>query len=360
MPDSPVSLGLKGNGTGQRSLSLSAISLDRGKAAYDSPASTKTLTLSNTGNLTLTISKIDLTGDIDYYTLKAPSLPLVLGPGQSYGLYITYFAGVPGYDIDQYYIPATPHNATITLTDDAQDNSQNVQLLAVATSETITEIEDPSNVIWDQVALAPTFPTEISAPRYITITNVSFRPVVINALDFHEAIYNKKYAQYFEVIGGPSLPFTLQPGQVLKFSIAFNPQGNYIPEAYANLLIRYDSCHACLTLPHISASTLNPLKFDTTNLDFGDHPVGTITEKQFTVTNIGPKPYETLAQVVAYIDRGDYKPFRLKNADGLFDYANLNHAPGETRTFTIWCTIFDRQELDLDKLYWRFNFIRSW
>jgi hypothetical protein len=109
----PLTIALNGTGTAQLAqLSASPASLSFGSVAVGSTG-TQTVTLSNTGNSSVSVSGINLAGTP--FTVTGPAMPVTLSAGQTTTFSVVFAPVIAGDQTDAVKILSTATNSSITV-----------------------------------------------------------------------------------------------------------------------------------------------------------------------------------------------------------------------------------------------------
>jgi Abnormal spindle-like microcephaly-assoc'd, ASPM-SPD-2-Hydin len=182
------------SGTGAGSAYLTApLSMNLGSLQVGS-SQTQTLTVSNTGGSSLSISAATIAGS--GFTMAGLTLPYNLAAGASANLYVTFSPTTSGTD-----------NATLTLVSNASDPSVSIALTGSATNSSGALAVTPASMSFGSVTIGTTQTQNGS----ITANGGS---VTLSSTSSNNSAFT---------IGGLTLPVTLAAGQSVPFSVSYAP-----------------------------------------------------------------------------------------------------------------------------------------
>ena len=198
-------------------LAMSGASLDFGNVDAGT-SKTLTATASNTGTASVTITSASISSK--YFSLSAPSLPAVVGAGQSSTISFVFSPNAAG-----------AFSATVSITSNASNSSAllslsgtgvaNGQLAANPTSESFGTVRVQSNQkLWE------------------TVTNTGGTTVTISQVGISGAGFT---------LSGISTPVTLTAGQAASFSVTFAPQS--AGSASGSVTVSSNGSNPTLTIP---------------------------------------------------------------------------------------------------------------
>lgn len=150
--------------------------------------------LTNTGSYSITVSSAALSGS--GFRLSAPGFPLVLGPGASVTLQVT-FAPSSG----------TGYSGTLAVTSTRHGRVLNIALAGTGSGSGSAAVA-PASLSFGNVAVG----SSLSKTASLKSTGVS---TVISSI----TTTNPEFT-----VSGPTLPLTLSPGQNVAFTVKFAPQ----------------------------------------------------------------------------------------------------------------------------------------
>jgi uncharacterized repeat protein (TIGR03803 family) len=236
------------------------------------------VTLTNTGNQTLTVSAIQITGANSSEFSQQNNCPATLAQYASCTIAVVFTPTTTG-----------PQNALISVVDNAQGSPQTVPLTGTGVFPA-GSIFPPSTNFGSQTAGAST------APTALTLTNTSLGVLTISSIG----------------IGGPNsnqfsqtndCPPSLQPGAFCYISVTFSP--NFVGNASASLNVA-DNAPGSPQSAALTGTGVNGIAFSPPTVTFPSQYVGTAGLPQaVTLTNNGDTTI-TITGVAA--SPSDYAP----------------------------------------------------
>jgi Abnormal spindle-like microcephaly-assoc'd, ASPM-SPD-2-Hydin len=275
---SPDTINLTGTGTTTASLSVPT-SLDFGDVTVGSEGD-KTITLVSNGTGPVTVSSITVAGASFSDSIQA--LPQVLQPNQQMSVKLKFD-------------PKAEGNATGTVTvssNSASNPSSVVQIRGngvVASSPSLSA--SASSLSFGQVPLGST------ATKTVTVTSTGTAPATITGGTVTGAGYRATYAGV--PVENLSAPITLQPGQVVTFSVAFDPTAAAASNGQLSLATDTGSpVNVSLTGTGVQ-NTSPALTASAPSLNFGDVQMGSKATLQLTLTSSGTAPVTISSSTIA-------------------------------------------------------------
>ena len=194
-PNSPATIALSGTGVqAQSGLSVAPTSFNYG-SVVDGQTKSQTFTLTNTGNASLTISQLTVSGA--GYSVNGLTTPATVAAGAS-----TTFSAV--------FAPTTAGslNGTVTISSNAPNSPATISLSGTGVASTVTVSANPTSLSFGNVNAGS------SSTKSVTLTNggnsnVTLSQITVGAKDVTES--------------GITLPVTLTPGQTQTMSVKFSP-----------------------------------------------------------------------------------------------------------------------------------------
>ena len=237
-------------------LSLIGASLDFGSVTTGT-SKTLTMTASNTGTVSVTISSASISNQ--YFSLTAPSLPVTILSGQSTNISLVFAPKTAG-----------TFNATVAIGSDASDSSVTVSLSGTGVA-TVQLAVNPGNETFGNVTVG----TQNS--QTVTLTNNTTSTVNISAATVTGTGFK---------MSGITLPLALNASQSATFTVTFAPQAT--GSASGNITITSDAPNPSLALPLSGTGVaVGALGANPTSLNFGTVQTGTNQVQSETVTNTG-------------------------------------------------------------------------
>lgn len=201
-------------------LSLGQLSVNFGNVTAGS-SETLSVTASNTGNATITISFVTISSK--YFSLMSPSLPATIAAGQSTTLGVKFTPNAAG-----------TFSATVAITSDASSTATNLSLsgtgVAAGTGGQLSA--NPNTKAFGNVAVGT------KQSQTVTLTNTGASSVNISQAGASGAGFK---------ISGITTPLTLNASQNTTFTISFTPQS--AGTVTGNVTITSDASNSTLTIP---------------------------------------------------------------------------------------------------------------
>jgi len=188
---SPMLISLNGTGVTYQ-LAFSVGSLDFGNVAVNS-SSAQTVTLTNSGTASVTISQISVAGAA--FSLKSPSLPLTLETGQSTTVTATFSPASVGVA-----------SGTISVVSNAPNSPLNLSLAGTGVTYQLTS--SPSTVSFGNVTIGD------NAILPVTLTSTGTASITISQISVTGPGFT---------VSSLSLPLSLDPGKSASVSVTFAP-----------------------------------------------------------------------------------------------------------------------------------------
>jgi centrosomal CEP192-like protein/ASPM-SPD-2-Hydin domain-containing protein/HYDIN/CFA65/VesB family protein len=257
-----------GNSTTQQqtgSLSLSTSTLDFGSVTAGS-SKALTVTAANTQTQSVTITSIAIS--TKYFTLTAPSLPVVIAAGQSVSLGVNFTPNAAG-----------AFTATLSVSSDASNTVPNLSLSGTGVSDGQMTLS-PSSQAFGSVTVGT------KQSQSVTLTNTGATSVSISQASISGTGFQ---------LSGITAPLTLNASQSVTFIVAFAPQTT--GSATGTVTITSDASNSTLTMglsgTGVSPGALGP---NPTSLAFGSVTVGSNQTLSESVSNTGGSTV-TISQV---------------------------------------------------------------
>jgi P pilus assembly chaperone PapD len=298
--------GFDGSGIGP-AVSLSPSSLSFGRQNVGSTSGVQSLTLTNSGQLALSISNISLTGaKAGSFAITAGGDAGSLAPGASRAISVTFSPTTPG-----------DHSAALSIASNAPGSPHQVGLSGTGVIPAPVVSLSPAALGFGDQAVGTT-----SASQSVTLTNSGDAPLLVSGVGLAGA----NPGSFSITAGGDS--GALAPGASRTISVAFAP--TTAGGQTASLAIASNAAGS----PHsvaLSGSGFVPapaLTLNSTSIDFGSLTVGsTSPPRSVTLTNSGNAPLAISAVSITGADPGSF----AISAGG--DAGTL--APGSSRTISI-------------------------
>lgn len=239
-----------------------------------------TVTVSNPGTATLTISALAVSGAP---FAIADAAPIVIAPGSLAKLTVQFAPTSAG-----------PFAGTLEIASDATPNPITVALTGTGVEPLIAI--DPGAVAFGNRRVGVAGPTEL-----VTVTNPGTANLTISALAIDAP---------FSIVG-PATPQVVPPGASVAIEIAFVPAAT--GPAEATLAITSDAATGPTTVTVTGTGTLPGLTPTATDLAFGTVKVGEAVSRTVTLTNTGDAPAQITDTMVSgpFTVEGPALPFGL-------------------------------------------------
>ena len=267
-PGSPQTVALTGTGTAPAPLvSLSPSSVAFGNQVVNTTSSASTVTLKNTGNASLTISSVVLTGSNPGQFALVNPCGTTLAAGNSCVLSLTFAPTV-----------VAAESASVTITDNAAGSPHTVALTGTGTAGNAPAVGlSPTSVVF-----GPTVVTTTTAAQTVTLTNSGTATLHVSAIGLAGTPVN---TGQFAISGGTcgSAPFTVASAATCTVKLTYSP--SVLAYAYALLSITDDAAGS----PHsvsLSGTGTPALTVSPALIPFGSQAVNTTSsESTVTLTN---------------------------------------------------------------------------
>ena len=256
-PTSPTTIPLSGTGSAQvLQLTPSATSLSFGSQALNG-SSTQSVTLTNTGNATVSISQVNVTGS--GFTLNGSAPIVTLSAGQAASFSVTFTPTVAG-------------NATgiASVISTAANSPLSISLSGVGTQPQISIV--PASVSFGTVTVGQT------NSQTVTLTN----PGTANLNITQSAGPGTGFG-----LTGLALPLTLAPGNSTTFTVSFTPTSGTSVSSSLTLISNAPNSPTTIPLSGAGSAQVLQLTPSTTSLSFGSQALNASATQSVTLTNTG-------------------------------------------------------------------------
>ncbi len=251
-----ISTGGSSNQQQTNTLSLASTSLSFGSVAVGS-SKTVTVAATNSGNAPITISGAALS--TKYFSLTAPSLPVLIAAGQSATLSVKFTPNAAG-----------AFSGTAALTSDASDSQITVSLSGTGVADGQL-VSDPTSTPFGNQTVGT------KQSQTVTLTNSSSSSVNISKASISGEGYS---------LSGITTPLTLNASQSTTFTISFAPV--VTGSATGAVTITSDASNPTLTIAASGTGvSVGALASNPTSLAFGSVTVGNKPTLSGTLTNTG-------------------------------------------------------------------------
>jgi phospholipase C len=266
----PFSVSLSGSGLGVPMATLTPTSLTFPDQQVGTTSTAQTVTLSNPGSASLSITSITSSGDFSQTNTCGSSV----AAGTSCTISVIFMPTVLG-----------QRTGTITVTDNASTSPQTVSLSGNGVSTTIT-LSPPSLTFASQNV------GTTSAPQTVTMTNIGTGTLNITSI----ASNNPDFAQTNTC--GP----TLAPAATCNINVTFTP--SHTGSDSGTVTITDDGANNPQTIPLSGTGVAPAVSLSPTSLNFQSQDIGITTAPQtVTLTNIGTGTL-TIVSIVSSSDYG--------------------------------------------------------
>jgi Abnormal spindle-like microcephaly-assoc'd, ASPM-SPD-2-Hydin len=252
---SPQAIILSGSGVTQNS----TLSANPASAAFGTVAvggtGTQTITLSNSGNASTTISAVTITGA--GFNAIGLTAPLVIPAGQS-ATFTAQFA------------PATAGSAVgnITIASNASNAALSIALSGAAGQAQLSA--SPANVSYGNVGVGS------ASPKNISLQNTGNAPLTITQASASGAGFS---------MSGLSMPVTINPGNSASFAATFAPTTT--GSVSGGISVASNAPGSPMTIPLSGAGVQAQLSANPATFNFGSVQVGSAGSELITLTNGG-------------------------------------------------------------------------
>jgi outer membrane protein assembly factor BamB len=284
-PGSPHGIALSGTGIAS-AVSPSPTSLDFGPQTVGKTTAPQSVTLTNTGNASLTISSISLGGaNPDSFAIIGGGSGSTLAPGASQTVSLTFSPPFTG-----------SHSASLVIVSDAPGSSRQVSLVGVGGIPGISL--SPPSVEFGPVELG------LQAIKNVTVTNTGTAPLVIAGASLSGD-------RDFVILQGGGAA-TLAPGASRTISLAYRV--TVVGESRTTLAIDDDAPGAPHTVP-VSGTGTNPtpvtapaVTVSPASVSFGSQLIGSMSAVQsIQVGNNGTAPLLIQSISLTGADAGEFR-----------------------------------------------------
>ncbi|MFN8512849.1 MAG: choice-of-anchor D domain-containing protein [Chloroflexia bacterium] len=265
-------------------VTLSGANFQFGSQQVGTTSPAQTLTVRNTGENTLTISSVAITGTHagDFIKSGDTCLGATLAPGQECQVSVSFSPTAGG-----------SRTASLVITDSAPGSPRTVVLGGVGITPLVTF--SPLSLDFGQVAVGAT-----SAAQTVTLTNTSDGPLTISSVGSSNAA--------FHVGADTCTGATLPAGSSCQVSVTFRPTatGQQTGSLVFNTTVGSGQQSISLTGLGVAAATPT-IGLSATTLSFGAQQVGTQSITQMlTLTNTGNVPVTISAVVLNGTNSSDF------------------------------------------------------
>jgi len=255
-PNSPNVLPLLGRGKAA-SVTLSASPASLSFANVNAGTSnSKSITISNTGNTSMTISQVSV--NAKDFSISGMTTPLTLAAGQNAQLSVLFH-------------PSASENITGNVTVVSTQGANAV--VAVSGNGVQPELSiTPSSTSFENVTVGS------SASQTIQLQNTGTGPLSVIRVSVTGSGFS---------LGSLGLPTTLMSGQASNFNVQFKPAAAGAVTGSVSIVSNAPNSPRAIALSGTGVSATQALTFSTTNIAFGNVNTGSSATQSVTLTNSG-------------------------------------------------------------------------
>ena len=255
-------------------VSLSPTSLNFGNQTVGISSTPQVVTVTNKGNINLTINLIQITGTNSGDFAQTNNCPGSVAPNGSCKIRITFTPTATG-----------TQNAAATITDNAPDSPQSVPLTGVGVLPAVTF--SPTSL---------TFPVQVvfttSPVQQVTLTNSGAGVLKINHINVTSPFQQAN-----------NCPSSLVPGAKCTINVKFHPGNKGV--FHGTVSVTDNAPGSPQKVPLTGTGTF--VRLAPTKLNFGTQPVGTRSlAKKITLTNKGSVTVNISGVAITGTDAGDF------------------------------------------------------
>ena len=256
-PNSSLVIPLSGAGTATTlQLSVSPASLSFGNLATGT-TSAQSVTISNTGNSSVSISQISASGA--GFTTSGITLPLTLAAGQSTSFSVTFAPTSAG-----------SLSGSVTVLSNATNSPATISLSGTGVQPQISVI--PSSVTFGNVSVG------VTNSQTITIRNPGTATLSVSQATLAGAGFTSS---------GLALPLSIAPGGSSSFTVGFAPASASNFSGSITFISNTPNSPLVVPLAGTGISTILQLSASPTSLSFGSLTTGTSATQSVTLSNTG-------------------------------------------------------------------------
>ena len=254
-----VALGGTGTADPVPVLTTSSSALPFGQVVVGA-TTTQDLTISNTGNATLSINSILLNGGL--FSIPAQTYPVQLQPNQQLQVVVTFAPNAAGNDVGNLTIASNGGNTTVVLS-------------GTGVPPSVPVLSSGSNLMqFGSVFVGA------SSSQNLTLANTGTASLVITSINVAGSAF---------AAADPALPVTLAPGGQLALAVTYAP--TLTGSAQGTLVVASNGGTATVSLAGTGvADPVAILTPSSSSLNFGSVTLGSNASQSLTVTNTGNAP----------------------------------------------------------------------
>lgn len=258
--NTPTIIGLQGTGvTPTATLAANPTSIAFGNVFVGANV-TQSVTVTNTGNQSVTINTATPTGA--GITILGLTVPLTLTAGQSTNFTVRFAPAAAG-----------AVNGNVSLASTASNSPTVITLTGTGVTPTLLLSASPVSFDFGNVAIGS------SATQSITLTNTGNQSVTVSALNMTGAA--------FSITPAVSLPLTLSAGQSSSFTVRFAPTASGGASGSVSAVSNATNSPANVSLAGTGTVPTSNLLINPNSINFGGAVVGSQVNVNVTLTNSG-------------------------------------------------------------------------
>ena len=258
----------------QAIVSLSPTSLNFGNQTVGITSTPQVVTLTNTGNINLTIASIQISGTNSGKFNQTNNCPGSVQPNGSCQISVTFTPTTTG-----------TRNAAVAITDNAPNSPQSVPLTGVGVLPAVTL--SPTSLTFSTQLIFTTSPAQ-----QVTLTNTGAGVLTINQISVTGAFSQTN-----------NCPSSLNPNAYCTINVKFHPKIKGVQKGSVN--VKDNAPGSPQKVPLTGTGTF--VLLTPTKLNFGTQPVGTRSlAKKITLTNKGDAAVSITSIVITGTDSGDF------------------------------------------------------
>ncbi len=285
--DSPQSVALSGSGAAP-AVSLTPSSLGFGSQLIGNTSAAQSVTLTNSGTASLSLSNITVAGANagDFaQTNNCPSAPATLATGATCSISVTFAPTASG-----------SRSANVQITDNAGDSPESVALTGTGAIPAPAVSLSPSSLTFGSQLVGST-----SSSQSVTLTNSGTAPLSLSNI----ALAGANAGDFAQTNNCPAAPATLATGANCSISVMFTPTGS--GNRSASIQISDNAGNSPQSVAVAGTGIAPTVGLAPSTLAFGSQLVGATSSSQSaTLTNSGTAPLTIGKIAVTGANAGDF------------------------------------------------------